>query len=190
MLPLPHFQGRPLPQSAAIIAPAGCWDALISEYRTQVHPADFWVPEDVVKPAGISEVRDLRAFLSHTRHGEWGMACVPAADRLKAEAANALLKTLEEPPAHTYLLLLTETDHLLPTIASRVRRLPLAQDSVRINPGPEAPTARSQWQRVLSRYDLSDPDQRTQAQRLLFYHSLAHSTIKTESVLNPFDSPQ
>lgn len=43
------------------------------------------------------------------------------ADRMNTAAANILLKTLEEPPAHTTLLLLTGRPHaLLPTIRSRV----------------------------------------------------------------------
>jgi DNA polymerase-3 subunit delta' len=45
---------------------------------------------------------------------------VKGADRLTVDAANAFLKTLEEPPAHTIFLLLAESPmHLLETIQSR-----------------------------------------------------------------------
>ena len=48
------------------------------------------------------------------------------ADRLMEQAANKFLKTLEEPPAHTLLLLLTaQPERLLPTILSRCIEVPL-----------------------------------------------------------------
>ena len=52
------------------------------------------------------------------------MAVIVAADRLKTEAANAFLKTLEEPPARSILLLLTtEPQRILETLLSRCLRL-------------------------------------------------------------------
>jgi len=49
------------------------------------------------------------------------VAIVYEADRMNTESANAFLKTLEEPPAHTTLLLVTTRPYaLLPTIRSRV----------------------------------------------------------------------
>jgi DNA polymerase-3 subunit delta' len=52
---------------------------------------------------------------------------VDSADELNPNAANALLKSLEEPPAQTLFLLITsEPGALLPTIRSRCRRLDLA----------------------------------------------------------------
>ncbi len=51
---------------------------------------------------------------------------IPNAQLLTTAAANALLKTLEEPPAHALLLLTApEADDLLPTIVSRCRVIPL-----------------------------------------------------------------
>lgn len=56
--------------------------------------------------------------------GSWKVGVLVAPDRLTREAANALLKTLEEPPARTlFLLLSTEPDRLLETIRSRCLRL-------------------------------------------------------------------
>ena len=61
------------------------------------------------------------------------VAIVYEADRMNQESANAFLKTLEEPPAHTTLLLLTTRPYaLLPTIRSRVLhfRFPSAAEPV------------------------------------------------------------
>lgn len=76
----------------------------------------------------IDEVRRLRNFLG-LRGGEaaWRAVIVDTADDLNPNAANALLKSLEEPPARTlFLLLASEPGRLLPTIRSRCRTLDLA----------------------------------------------------------------
>lgn len=76
----------------------------------------------------IDEVRRLRTFLG-LRGGDdtWRVVIVDTADDLNPNAANALLKSLEEPPARTLFLLLTsEPGRLLPTIRSRCRTLELA----------------------------------------------------------------
>jgi len=79
----------------------------------------------VVEPAGevikIDQVRELQRRL-HYRPLEGGKrACIlDSADSLNDAASNALLKTLEEPPAETHLFLITSRPHqLLPTILSR-----------------------------------------------------------------------
>lgn len=64
--------------------------------------------------------------------GGWRVALIPDADRMRAESANAFLKTLEEPPGQTLLLLtVVSRDRLPATIASRCRRIgvqPLSPD--------------------------------------------------------------
>ena len=56
--------------------------------------------------------------------GGWRVAIVDSADELNAFGANALLKTLEEPPARAILILLAHGEApLLPTLKSRCRRL-------------------------------------------------------------------
>lgn len=75
----------------------------------------------------VDEVRRLRAFLGH-RGGDaaWRVVIVDTADELNVNAANALLKSLEEPPERTLFLLVTsEPGRLLPTIRSRCRTLDL-----------------------------------------------------------------
>src|SRR6266511_1079480 len=57
------------------------------------------------------------------------VAIIPDADRLQIEAANAFLKTLEEPPKDSLLLLLSALPEALPeTILSRCISIPLASD--------------------------------------------------------------
>ena len=70
----------------------------------------------------VDETRDLiRTLYQTSREGGAKVAIINEADRFRTEAANAFLKTLEEPPAGTYLLLVTtRAGDLLPTIRSRV----------------------------------------------------------------------
>lgn len=83
----------------------------------------------VVGPDGqfikIDTIRQLQRSLNYRPYEGKRRVCVlDAADRMKTESANALLKTLEEPPPDTLLILLTpETDLLLPTIVSRCQQV-------------------------------------------------------------------
>jgi DNA polymerase-3 subunit delta' len=74
---------------------------------------------------GIDEVRRLRAFLGHSAgEGGWRVVIVDRADELNQNAANALLKALEEPPPQTLFLLISSAEGRLPvTIRSRTRTL-------------------------------------------------------------------
>ena len=74
---------------------------------------------------GVDEVRRLRAFLGHTAgEGGWRVVIVDRADELNQNAANALLKALEEPPPRTLFLLVSSAEGRLPvTIRSRCRTL-------------------------------------------------------------------
>lgn len=76
----------------------------------------------------VDEVRRLKMFLGLTSGDEaWRVVIVDAADELNLNAANALLKSLEEPPRRSlFLLVASQPSSLLPTIRSRCRRLDLA----------------------------------------------------------------
>ncbi len=97
-------------------------------------------PEEDKKDIGIGQVRELTEFMS--RSGFSGLArvaVIPQAEKLTLAAANALLKTLEEPPERACLLLAAVSPgSLLPTIRSRCQILPL--------PCPDPETA-SNWLR-------------------------------------------
>ncbi len=76
----------------------------------------------------VEETRRLHRFFgTHATEGGWRVVIVDAADEMNVNAANALLKALEEPPARALLLLVAHRPSaLLPTIRSRCRMLPLA----------------------------------------------------------------
>jgi DNA polymerase-3 subunit delta' len=76
----------------------------------------------------VDEVRRLRSFLGSTAgDGSWRVVIVDRADQLNQNAANALLKALEEPPPNTLFLLVSNAEGRLPvTIRSRTRVLRLA----------------------------------------------------------------
>jgi DNA polymerase-3 subunit delta' len=75
---------------------------------------------------GVDELRRLRAFLGHSA-GEGGgfrVVVVDRADEMNPNAANALLKALEEPPLRTLFLLVASAEGKLPvTVRSRTRVL-------------------------------------------------------------------
>ena len=75
----------------------------------------------------VDEIRRLADFFNMTSGaGGWRVAIVDTADDMNDNAANALLKMLEEPPSNAMLLLLSNTPgRLLPTIRSRCQRLDL-----------------------------------------------------------------
>jgi DNA polymerase-3 subunit delta' len=75
----------------------------------------------------VDEVRRLRSFLSHRATADgWRVVIVDEANELNVNAANALLKSLEEPPTRTVFLLVSSAPGaLVPTIRSRTRALPL-----------------------------------------------------------------
>lgn len=83
----------------------------------------------------VDEVRRLRSFLTLSAGEGWRVVIVDQADELNSSAANALLKSLEEPPARTaFFLVSSAPDRLLPTIRSRCRTLacnPLGSDDLR-----------------------------------------------------------
>lgn len=75
----------------------------------------------------VEEARALGGFFAlKPAEGGFRVAVIDAADDLNRNAANAILKTLEEPPPRTVLLLVSHAPGgLLPTIRSRCRRLAL-----------------------------------------------------------------
>ena len=79
----------------------------------------------------VDHVRELNAFFALTPHlATRRVSVIEAADQLNRSAANALLKTLEEPPAESFLLLVSHAPaRLLPTIRSRCQQLHLRKPS-------------------------------------------------------------
>lgn len=105
-------------------------DAVSQLISAQSHP-DLLVLERLVeggktkKSISVDQARDLPEFFSKSpSQAPYRVAIIDAADDLNVNAANALLKVLEEPPEGGVLFLLTHAPgRLLATIRSRCRRL-------------------------------------------------------------------
>lgn len=108
--------------------PVDCCDTCSTCRHTEqeTHPDVHWLrPESKSR---VIRAEQMRALLDvvHLKPNEDGykVAVLAGADRLNTQAANIFLKTLEEPPQRSILLLLsTEPQRLLETILSRCLRL-------------------------------------------------------------------
>jgi DNA polymerase-3 subunit gamma/tau len=88
---------------------------------------------------GVEEIRNLRESVRYTpAHGKYKIYIIDEVHMLTKEAFNALLKTLEEPPAHVLFIFATTEIHKVPaTILSRCqrfdfRRIPIAEITARL----------------------------------------------------------
>ncbi|MGV2702592.1 UNVERIFIED_CONTAM: DNA polymerase III subunit delta' [Aeromonas salmonicida] len=89
------------------------------------------------KTIGVEAIREICARLQNSAQlGRGKVVIIPDAERMTESAANALLKTLEEPAGDSLLLLIaSQVSRLLPTILSRchkhVCQLPTEEETVR-----------------------------------------------------------
>ena len=100
----------------------------------QTHADVHWVrPESKSRIVSVDQMRDLMHEIQlKPNEAEVKVAVIVAADRLNPQAANAFLKTLEEPPPKSILILLsTEPGRILETILSRCLRLNFAGEGAR-----------------------------------------------------------
>ncbi len=130
-------------------APAGaaldCCDHCPScrKISEHLHPDVQWVrPESKLRVIVVDQIRTLldTVYLK-PNEARYKVAVIVGADRLNVQAANAFLKTLEEPPERSVLLLLTtEPQRVLETILSRCLRLTFGGGG-----GPVADAAVAAW---------------------------------------------
>jgi DNA polymerase III subunit delta' len=98
----------------------------------QIEPgSETAAPEEGEKKSAsisVDQIRELPDFINISSHrGGPKVVVIQPAEALNVNAANALLKSLEEPPAGTYFVLVTHRPHqLLPTIRSRCQQIALA----------------------------------------------------------------
>ena len=132
--------------------------ALLGDQRrvaTRSHP-DLYLLEPLGEMIRIDDVRALRHDL-HMRpfEGDRRVYLVLDADRMNDEAADALLKDLEEPPSYAVIVLVAgELGPLPPTILSRCQLVPfrrLSERAVREWIGGQAPERTEEDVRVLAR---------------------------------------
>jgi len=98
------------------------------------HPDVLWVrPESKSRVITMDQMRDLmRTVHLKPTAAEFKVSVIVAADRLNPQAGNAFLKTLEEPPADSILVLLTtEPQRILETVLSRCLRLSFGGEGAR-----------------------------------------------------------
>lgn len=109
--------------------PCGACDGCLRVSRKD-HPDVYWLePTKKSRIFSVDQIRELNANLGRTSYaGSWKTAILLFADRMKTEAMNALLKTMEEPPGRTLMILVTDqVQGLLPTIISRCQRINLGE---------------------------------------------------------------
>ena len=125
----------------------------------------------------IDQIRAVADFMALTTHrAGFRVLVINPAEALHPAAANSLLKTLEEPPPHTLIVLVSDRPaRLLPTIRSRCRLLPLplppraealAWLKAEGVEEPEAALAAAGGAPLLAR-DLAQPDEAQLRRRLL-----------------------
>jgi len=99
-------------------------------FSAKAHDIFIARPESKSRRIVTAQIRGLEhALQMRAADGRRKVAIIPDADRMQTEAANAFLKTLEEPPKDSLLLLLSAVPEVLPeTILSRCIAIPLASD--------------------------------------------------------------
>ena len=114
------------------------------QVQTRTHPDIFWAePESKSRQIRRNQIapdkkepRDnlIQRFSQTSFSGGWKVGVILCADRMTEQASNAFLKTLEEPPARSLLLLITnEPQSLLPTITSRCQRIVLSDEDEEVS---------------------------------------------------------
>ncbi|MFQ5469378.1 MAG: DNA polymerase III subunit delta' [Gammaproteobacteria bacterium] len=98
--------------------------------KAETHPdiRHINVPADK-KIIGVGQIRELGDYLSlKAQYEKYRVVIINPADRMNVNASNSLLKTLEEPPPDTVIVLISERPALLPaTIRSRCQKISFAK---------------------------------------------------------------
>lgn len=119
---------RLLCETPVVDTPCGkCRGCLLNSAQT--HPDLLWLtPEEEGKAIKVDQVRELSETLAKTaQQGGYKLVILAPAEAMNTNAANALLKSLEEPAANTLLILLSANpSSVLPTIRSRCQLWPMA----------------------------------------------------------------
>ncbi|MEM7661524.1 MAG: DNA polymerase III subunit delta' [Pseudomonadota bacterium] len=108
-------------------------DPVVQKILADGHPDFRWVSRradekgKVKQDIPVDTIRELNHFFAlKPALGGWRVGVIDSLDELNASGANALLKTLEEPPAKCLIVLISHnTKPVLPTIRSRCRLLRL-----------------------------------------------------------------
>ncbi len=127
------FFGEAAPAPNSLLVDAD--NPALARIAAGAHPGLLTIERSVNQKTGklrgeivVEDVRRLTSFLAMTAAGgDWRVVVVDVADEMNRNAANALLKGLEEPPPRTVFLLVSHSPgRLLATIRSRCRLLSLS----------------------------------------------------------------
>ncbi|MDO5133184.1 MAG: DNA polymerase III subunit delta' C-terminal domain-containing protein [Eubacteriales bacterium] len=116
------------PQEKAGDAPEPCGRCLSCvQAASGSNPDIITLEPEKESSIGVGDIRKMRADVQvRPYRASHKVYIIPGAEKMTVQAQNALLKTLEEPPAYAVLLLLADgTTNFLPTIMSRCVTLPL-----------------------------------------------------------------
>ncbi len=105
------------------------------QVKDHMHPDILWVePQMKSRKISVDQIRDLQRQVFQTSYsGGWKACVIVGADRIGEQAANAFLKTLEEPPKKCIFLLLTDSPQfLLPTVVSRCQPINVSSGELRL----------------------------------------------------------
>ncbi len=131
------FCQQPLARSESGIGTQACGQcSACRRVSHQSHPDVTWIrPGKKSRVISVAQIRDL-IHMAQVRPTEaaYKIGIVTGAERMRTEAANAFLKTLEEPPPDSiFVLLTTDAERLLETILSRCLRLNFASGLIRVD---------------------------------------------------------
>jgi DNA polymerase-3 subunit delta' len=157
-----------------------CCDACDSCRRIDagVHPDVYWVrPESKSRRITIEQIREFENAVNlKPSLGRVKIGVLVDADCLSEQASNAFLKTLEEPPAQTIIILLTaEPQRLLSTILSRCLRISFGPCGER-----SASPYRAQLLPLLAKFTTTDGQRVVNAYQLLADLTVILRQIKNE----------
>ena len=175
-----------------------CCDECLSckKIENETHADIHWArPESKSRVITIDQTRDLMQQIQlKPTEAQFKVAVIVGADRLNPQAANAFLKTLEEPPARSVLILLsTEPSRILETILSRCLRLNFSSETARPLSAEHAywlqqfsSTAATEQKSLFGRYRLLD----SLLQRLGAIRVQVDETLSARSPLEKYDAAE
>jgi DNA polymerase-3 subunit delta' len=178
-------------------AATDCCDACLSckKIAGENHPDVHWArPESKSRVVTIDQMRDLmREIQLKPAESPFKVAIIVGADRLNPQAANAFLKTLEEPPPGSVLILLsTEPSRILETILSRCLRLNFSDADRPLPPEHAAwlqqfsTAAAAEQKSLFGRYRLLD----SLLQRLAAIRAQTDELLSARSPLEKYDDAE
>jgi hypothetical protein len=161
------------------VVPAATWPEYIANLVGSYHVADRYVADDLSSALSVAQLRELQDFATRTPVSGKAIAVVHGADMLRRDAANTLLKLLEEPPAFLRVVLVAATSKLMPTLRSRV-----------VMPAQAAAASTEQWfDEQLRTCDLTQATDRLIATRALRRAILLHPQVSRDIVLPGITAP-